>query len=257
MIEMYFDSQEPVIDWLKAGAPMPDGGEITHFGDGERPVRKPQFEIADQRRYAEYLRRRGYGATLFGARFFVCASPSERVPSEISFYPFESRSEKKKAEHEAALLALAHELFQRFDARGAVYGFAGEHEEWRHYNLYKWPCSRGSQRFNTSPSGKDFKRYVPGVYWMNYFSNAYADSRRIAIEPLAATLGGEVTRCPNGVIWRAFPDHRQWREHASKLADFVAGDDRFFSLRRLPPVPDGLSPPEEMAFMHKLWVDWR
>lgn len=254
MIEIYFNSKDPIIDWLKSGAPMPPGGEFTHFGNSERPLRKPQFEIADRPRYAEHLRRHEYNPTLFSSHFNVMPFVSDRVTCDLTFFPFEGRSEKKNAEHEAALLALAEPLLQQFDARGAVYGFAAETKERFHYNLYKWPARSLPGRFNTAPMGKDISRYVPGVYWMNFFSNAYARDRQVDIEMAADALGGELVRCENGLIWRVYPDHREWRDHAPRISEFVKNDERFFSLSSVPAIPKGLSLREESDFRRDHWA---
>ena len=104
--------------------------------------------------------------------------------------------------------------------------------------------------------GTDIRRYIPGLYWLNYFSHDYCNHLGIDVEELVRRTGAERYDYPEGVVLKLYDHPHHWEAHRDRILDAIDPIPYVFSLRRVDPVPEGLTPPEARQWgeqMHRRW----
>ncbi|MCK6499053.1 MAG: hypothetical protein L6Q38_06185 [Nitrospira sp.] len=224
-VDAYFTQAQAVWSWLdESMAELPEEIRPTHFGNEQRIRRKALNAIADRERFDHFRsKKQGGGFFLHGDRISVLLSPYPgAVPSSI--WVSMSKGDPRFVRHASTFLA-------SFARHGAVWGFAGEWDEYTARNQYRIVyVDRGSC---TGLVGRDFRRYVPGLYWLNYFSNDYVRRMEIEVEALAARLGGIVTPITEGKILRLYEAPSDWTARRREVEDVIHQTKNFFSIRNV------------------------
>ena len=226
---------------------MPNGLDLVYFGDSEFPVRKPNYAMSDKKRFDEFLKRQGSGGFLFGQGYSASFYRSPNVPSTIAFYPDEKKGE--------SFCELAGAILRFFPARGATYGYACASEERRARNLVEYDLwGRGTK--STTHVGTDIRRYIPGLYWLNYFANAYRELHPIDLEAIARETGGVLYALGGGYLLRLYRRPSDWRMHDDVVRRCMDANPHIFSRSQVDLLPPGLSPREYMERSGKLGREW-
>jgi hypothetical protein len=86
--------------------------------------------------------------------------------------------------------------------------------------------------------GRDFRRYVPGLYWLNYFEAGYLRERGVDLQEIILVLPGKLTNLQNGIVLQLYEKPSDWQQYSSQVDDVLSRANGFFSRRRvvLPPV---------------------
>jgi len=223
VLDAYFEGHDPLLSWVTHRLDaLPPRLRVRYFGDGEKPVRDPRFEIANEARFREYLRKHEGACTLFGERFYMTVCPYESVPSKVEVY----------TRLGAACVPALPELTRVFDELGAVYVHAAAWSELEARNGCTIACSDLRNRFSHGWVGRDFRRYVPGLYWLNYLSSSYASQRRVELDSIGGALGRPIQQLPNGSALMLYDDPSEWQMYNDLVEEVLRNTPGFFSKSR-------------------------
>lgn len=188
----------------------------TRFGQGEIP-RSPG-SIDDEAAFGRHLEKHGGSVWLYGRRIKYNLSPFDRIPSEV--YAWTSVSDE-------TIWSRFDELVDLWDGAQALYGFGAAFDEHRDRNGYVLPLASGGRAEGWF--GRCIARYIPGVYWLNYFSDEYLAQRGVRIHTLESAVGGRLRRLGRGALLLVFDRPEQWPQHAERINRTLASIPGVFS----------------------------
>lgn len=246
LLTSFFVQRSAVEAFVTSGLDaLPAQYRIKYFGTGERRKHAPRCEISNKNAYMRYLERYECAAKLFGDNYYLYVQPATEYPSFIDVWV---------RRWSAARLDATVQLMEVMESFGSEYSYGGEYDELDARNGYSFRLSC-SLRLSHDWVGRDCRRYVPGLYWLNYFSNSYREQHNIDPEKLANDLSGSLLRLKNGVILRLYQSPSDWRQHAERVEHVIHETPGFFSKRRvhLPPVQ---TPKESLEIGRRLFDEW-
>ena len=244
LIEGYFENHQLAERFLFEGiAELPERVRPTHYGDGERPRKSAKNEISDAVRYRQFVRDNLLSFFLYGPG---CSFSSTPMNVELEF----------------GLLApikrfdpsLGKPIMEVLARYGAVYSFGADWEEYEERNGYtlQFVDKRTAHGF----LGRDFRRYVPGLYWLNYFSDGYRDSMGIDAADLAMKLGGSVSTSPGGTFLQLYDKPTDWRKRNDEVCPVIDETENLFSKHDVE-FPSGITQKEYITTDASLFSrDW-
>jgi hypothetical protein len=224
LLNVKFDCQEHVMRWVMHGLQdLADAVRPTHFGETERIRRKPTNLLSDHRRFAFFLEKHKGGFWLYGVKFKVNVTLSRGVvPSEVAFWA--SAKDARFVQHTAGIL-------QNVDEYDPVYGFACDWDEYRArngYTLYYVDHGHGEDW-----CGRDFRRYVPGLYWYNYFGTQYVEQFDLDLASIQQRLKASLLPAKHGHLLRLYDSPTDWQDRRDQIDDVLYETENFFSIRRV------------------------
>lgn len=243
-LSAYFAEPAGVLRWEReALSRLPDDFRPTHFGLGERPIWKSANAIENRERFEAFLSAHQCG-WLYGDGFAVDVTVFDDLWSEICVWGTTADPRLRK---------YGRQLFETWDRYGAVYGYGAETAERRARNGYKVHLASGG----TSEGwfGRDMRRYVPGLYWLNYFSWDYLNEHPLNLEAIARDLEAQVFPADRGFVLQLYERPDEWR---AKLEDVQRVIDRtpgMFSRTGIE-VPQGLPGLEHLAWAERIFRQW-
>lgn len=240
LIEANFEKKADVLRFPLDGlAELPEPVRPTHFGMEERPRRRPANEIANTERFHRFVRSARGGFYLYGAGCTFEISPDHVRPEEPPWSEIVFLAHLKG--FRPALGKAIMEIFFRF---GAVYGFGADWDEYDERNGYTLQfIDKGSVH---GFLGRDFRRYVPGLYWLNYFSDDYRNDKGMEVGDIAEELGGTVLTTPGGTILQLYNGPADWRERNDAVCRIIDETPNVFSKRDVE-FPTGVT---RMEYIH-------
>lgn len=222
-----FIAREGVLRWLREGlGTLPTGARPTHFGIAERPRRTVENEISRHDDYRRFLDDAGDNCFLYGPSFKIYTSVFDDRSSSVSLVCHKDRHE---------LIANACDILKSWSDFGAIYGYGCEFSEFIDRHEYAIELCEGGRSLGWC--GRDFTRYVPGLYWLNYFSNLYCNKMSIDVECLRRALDARLLEYRGGVILQLYEHPRDWPKHAHRVRKVIDETQAFFSKRRVPVAP--------------------
>lgn len=245
LIKASFDSRAAASSWIEQGLPnLPVEIHPTHFGEHGRTTRRVTNQLTEIERFAFHRSKNPGGFDLYGDGFTFDITFFDHIPSEIIvwFGAGDPRFEK----HGFAVL----ELFAR---AGAFWCFAGCWDEYAARNRFRIVYVDGGDA--TGFIGRDVRRYVPGLFWLNYFSNDYIVRMEIDVEELAARLKGTVVPLAEGKILRLYDRPSDWLAQRDKVDDVIQQTKNFFSMRNVH-IPKNLVRRNPKDFMWSPSAEW-
>lgn len=219
-IRGYFANPEDVLRFALEGlVELPESLRPTHYGEEELGRKTKDNEIANRRQFKQFVIKLRPGFYLYGSGCSFDVVARTHRPSEIVFWSPVKRFRP----------SLGKPIMDIFARYGAVYGFGADWDEYRERNGFflRFIDNRTVEGF----LGRDFRRYVPGLYWLNYFSDAYRDSMEIDPADLAQKLGGTVSTAPCGTILQLYDQPTDWRERNEDVCHVIDETDNLFSKR--------------------------
>jgi hypothetical protein len=192
-----------------------------------------------------------------------CSAPGCFVSIEIcmgasSFTIYAKHKEIKVALKELEIIKLpqvGRPFIRVFSSCNAYYAFACSYEELFAWNLFKYDLW-GNGNMSTSKIGSDPHRYVPGIYWLNFFSRRMIEDLSLDVQRIATATDCDVEELENGVILELVEHPELWPQKRETVQALISSDDRFFDLSAVPPPQDGISPRDFVAFLTKLSDQW-
>jgi hypothetical protein len=252
-IHVEYIDHHPPVNWLTDGAPLPDGlmFDCLQVADGE--TGSDEVLIEDSYQYQSQLKSQEYSGIL---RSDILTAIFLVIPARTSTIDISQRDYQHLGSEnpESMLLKHTEELLKFFDERDAYYGFGCRYVERFHRNLFKvdlW----GDGRFATSQLGQDIRKYIPGLYWMNYFSNSLLKKYPIGIDAIAKDTGGSVQRLRHGVLLGLYDSPADWESRRDVVDGILEQSEYFFSMRRVAE-PGHLTPAEMCRYLEKLSKEW-
>lgn len=120
----------------------------------------------------------------------------------------------------------ANEIFRSLVDVGPIFGYAADRAERLHRNRLTKSNGKGSIE---SWVGRDFSRWLPGVYWQTWLSRTYIAERGVPLESLenAAWLVNEFEQ---GWVFQFFQRATGWRGEAPRLDEMCRGTPGVFSV---------------------------
>jgi hypothetical protein len=139
-------------------------------------------------------------------------------------------------------------LFNELDKAGAVWGAAGIDLELESRNYLKIEQQYAPSHYCAGWVGEDHHKYIPGLFWINYWSREYTGTRDVNPHSIVSRLGGKVTSLQNGVIFRLYDRAVDWIDKQRDVDDFLESSEAFFSMRRVG-IPQIRTPKDTMKFI--------
>ncbi len=218
MIETYFYFPNPCLPLLlEALLDLPADLRPQFFSYGERLKSKKDL-VEDRDRFEPFLKKALSGFFLFSKKLLFSFLIRGGVEIELFVY---------KASNEDAKI-----LVQRLSKCLPAFGYASDVEEHRHRNTVSKQASYGHE---TAGVGNDWRRYIPGVYWMTVIPTTLAEQHGVSIDQLKA-LALEVEESIPGVwILKFFELPEEWQGHVERLDRFCAEMPGMFSVENVRP----------------------
>jgi len=248
-VAAYFRTADNVLAWIERSFDelIPIFG-FDECGQGERRVKEEAAPIRCASDLLDYLKRFG-DCMFYGNR---CEANMFRfdndVPSRVTWFcePDDPR-----------IVENWQTIFRGF-ARGKAWYAAsycwGEFRD-RHIMDFVAEDEFGKMEGEVRV-GTDIRRYIPGLYWLNYFSHDYCAQLNIDIEELVTRTGAERYDYPEGVVLKLYDHPHNWQAHRHRILDAIDPLPYVFSLRRVDPVPEGLTPREALEWDNKMHRRW-
>ena len=209
---------------------IPSGFEPEFFSVSERLTRTEKYSMKNAKVfYSAVLSNKA--RVFWGDGYVLHYSRFGYVGEECQLYAYSRR--------------IGEELIREWMANIAsfsLYANAGAPAEYEHRNGYEFrisPTGRCHGWF-----GRDIRKYAPGLYWYNYFSDAFAAMHSINVARLAAALKGDYARLDDGCALKLYQLSEQWHSAAHVVDDTIAATQGVFSRRGLS-IPFGVVSPEE------------
>ena len=213
------DLTDPVIAELLQ---LPSEIRPTHYGLTERPRRSPESSLNDMPRTRRFLDAHGTWFWLYGSR----------LTYEFMRTTWGGLSWRVVGlETDTRFTRFGDTIVQLMDNFHATHGLGACWNEYESRHGYQIDFIDGGCEQDLC--GRDFHRYVPGLYWMNYFSNAYCEAMQIDVPALVKALDGDVLKMRSGIRLRLYDKPTDWKLHASKVADVIHETKGFFSIRNV------------------------
>lgn len=129
--------------------------------------------------------------------------------------------------------AQARVLIDHLGRTKAVFAYAAERDERIHRNRLVKKASYGVDEVWV---GRDWRRYVPGLYWLTLLSEALLQKHDVSIEALLPEAKAGATKSDQGgYILCFFENAREWSREARRLDDLCEKTPGFFAISRVKP----------------------
>jgi hypothetical protein len=222
---------------------IPEEFKPTHFAVTERSRRTPKCEIRNAEAFDRYLKSAVFCTVVSSTCVFELRE-YDAFDNEIYVYG-RTTDEGHRC---------VREWLPRLDQRALRYAYAGTSGELDHRNGYSFRI-RGGTRPGHGWLGRNHDRYVPGLYWLNYFSREYATERKVDIISVADRAGGKLTELDRGWLLELYPSPESWWEKADEIDEVLEGTSGFFAKRPLY-LPELLEVKEVVPVTSELWRKW-
>jgi hypothetical protein len=217
----YFRRADDALRWVREEShKLPAELRPTHFSEGERAKRGPENSVANSNMFGQFVERCRIGFFLHGVRFKINVTLCRKLASEIMFWA--SEKDLRFVQHSST-------IFKSQESYGITYGYAASTYEQHHRNQFSVEFVDGG--IGRGLCGCDFNRYVPGLYWLNYFSNDYIGQMDIDLEELRDRLGALLLSGSRGHMLRLYDHPSDWPKNLETVDDLIASTSNFFSMR--------------------------
>ena len=208
-----YDQFEPVLDALMR---LPEPFKPVGFGyDADETAKN---RVDDTRRFEAFLAKSQSGFSLYAERIQY----SFNITAHKEFYVYALDMDTSQA------LRLVREL-SRWSAR---FAYAADNDEYLHRNRLVKKASYGTVE---AWVGRDWRRYVPGLYWLTVISEELAQQHGVPLEALKdAALRVEETASGTWLL-RFFEKPDQWLAYVGQLDRLCEETPGLFAISRARP----------------------
>lgn len=215
------------------------------FGTHEVPRKSNSWPMTDRAKYEELLIRHN-GCFLHGKGWMIdlTISSSSNVASTCILW-----LKSYSSYHLESILHVVQSLAQH----NCYYAFGASWAEYRARNGY---TTMGLLGRGEGWAGRAFRRYVPGLYWLNYFSQQYTREMCIPLDSIVSELGAAQMVLSDGVLLRLYEHPERWTEFEPSVAAYLRTHQPFFSISSVK-MPDRLlGPREDLEWSRQIHKDW-
>lgn len=228
---------------------LPDLLRPRHYGLGERPTER-DGDVSDSEAFASFLRsNKSYDLRASKCHYDIMMSRGKDVSLNIySHYgsqwsagedyvqrarePLKAEPEECRKGDELSLVIMQH-LLKDVPIR---FAYAAQHDELSHRNgFYREYEVHGRTMHMPLRIGRDYTRYLPGLYWMTAISADLLAHRDIRLDNFPDWLRVSTYEPLGGKTYflRAYDHSWQWRDYAAKIDDLCERLAGCFSVRRI------------------------
>jgi len=223
ILQAFFNREGDVLRWVRHGwNTLPPSVRPTHFGTSDRIRRKPTNVLSDVRQFQSFIGQCQGTCFMYGQDFTVGVSPDDKIPSEITFWA---------SSGDPRLSRFGPEILENFDQNNATYGFGCTWEEYRARNGYVLHYVDGGR--SEGWCGRDFRQYIPGLFWLNYFSRSYAEAMQLDLQAIVERLHACLVATAKGHILQLYDHPCQWCDQADEVNNVIYQTPNMFSKRRV------------------------
>jgi hypothetical protein len=187
------------------------------FSYGEK-IRNKKDLVDDSERFEPFLKKALSGFFLFSQKLLFQFLIAENVDIQF-FIEGVSREDAKL-------------LVKQLSKCLPAFGYVSNIDERRHRNTLAKQASYGHQ---TAGVGIDWRRYIPGIYWITVIPNTLIELHHVPFDKLKAAAEGCEESIPGVWMLRFFDDPDKWQEHAERLDRLCAETPGIFSVSRVRP----------------------
>lgn len=212
------------------------------FGFGDQLGRSDSNRIADAARFQDFLANYSVGQ-LFAQNYYAMYDMSASC-CYLRFYQYETKGNSHTHAGDCAWVTEFHQLLRCCIPFEPEHGFACSTAEYEHRNWFGYKSQ--SDRTGGCFLGKDLAKYFPGLYYVNYFSNALLDSRRLDVSKVEE-IACHVEELRSGRIIRLHDSCRDWESKLGDIDELVRASPHFFSLEDVQHPGKDLTPRERVS----------
>lgn len=233
-------SADWVFDLLKS---IPDRLVPEYFGRSEQLLKRPEFRVSNTIALEKYAVSTNY-YWFFGRSYELMIECGGHKIPDISLF--------------ASSLSIGTQLMlewlPRLEPR-LYYVNAGVPDEFEHRNGHSMNIL-GVSRPAHGWLGRDIRCYVPGLYWLNYFSTEFISKHNINPPSLAERSAGQITQSAYGTTLRLYDSPASWVEWSERIDEILYTTSGFFSMRRVQLPTELLPLNESVQKMVELGRQW-
>lgn len=251
-IRLYMQSAEDVWRWVRSAHKLPSEWGVKYYGDLDYTGDGRPLKMADRHGYEQYLMQCENEIDLYSTLVWLSCDLSPPCGPVQSVY---LRRGDHDIERWSKVVIRAASLIRFFSSKGLRYASASRPDEYGRRNLFKYDVW-GNGKASSSPVGRDLNRYIPGIYWLTYFSYDLITERNISTEELVS-LGARATQVDGcGMLIQFGDSPDDWEQYDDIISQYLRTDDRFFSVERIV-APPNMSPREYMEYIRAGLDVWR
>lgn len=217
----------------------------TRFSESEKVPRSTRNSLANTDSVLRYMARGKPWYYFHSGGYFIYITFVKETMTDLAVY----------GNDEEAFTAVVRHLASYFSRGELYYGNAATDMQHIHCNGFDVKIENSSSGTMKGFIGRDFRRYVPGLYWGNAFSDEYIAAHNLDIRSMCSACRGTFERIPSG-YWVQFGNTPgEWLQYMQLVDNYVATTANFFSLRTVS-VPLVVSLREAGHLAGKLGAQW-
>lgn len=256
LIQGCFEDPKPLRDWITdCPKTMPVALRPTTYGHHEVPSKRNSKPIADYKVFSQEAQQTEFGLFLHGKNAVVHWTHGEgTLWSECQLWF------KSKLWFESACIADAasycEQLLSEWSDIDCYYAFGAHWSEYRARNGYEYAVGdKGGKREGWA--GRNYTKYVPGLYWLNYFSRQYIETMKIDYNIIANELSSRVHSLRAGVVLCLYHKPTDWIDKNESVRGFLRTNKQFFNIEDVPTPGRILTSKESLEWSSKIFQEWR
>jgi hypothetical protein len=246
ILQSYYPCDNSVYTWLRNTVNcLPEQIRPTSAGTSEIMRSKEAISIADPYIYEKYIQQYNGSLWLYGRGIKYSTATHHQIPSEIVAWVDRAKTD---------IAYYCNCLCEGWDAHNAYYGFGAHVDEYEIRNAYR--ILKGQHVIMSGYLGRDCRKYVPGLYWLNYYSDQYINELKLDIESIAYRLNVKLHKLRNGILMKLYDDPSSWREHEDMVKYVVANTSNMFSIDKVDlPIHD-MTSRAQLIWMDEIHQKW-
>ncbi len=223
IMTFYFHDEGALRNWLLKAAPSGQPCKFNYFSTVQRP-KSTWRRISDVSAYRRFALEHGYYGCLFGEGYHA---------SFVFCHPRYSTLGLRDNRKRSVILPKAEVIISSVSKYATSYGSACFEEEFEFRNYH---CPEAGKT-SVSMVGCDLRRYIPGLYWLNYFSNKLIEERSLDLEQIASLLDGQILHMEKGAILKLYDRPEDWFAKKDRVSKALLSIPGFFSMARVERAP--------------------
>lgn len=232
-------------DWIvRVGECIPSPCQPLYFGASERFDKRRVFPFSD----TAALRKRTkehQSAALHGEGLYIDAAPWDRDYGRVIAY-------FRSAQIGTAAVS---SWFRALERCKLNYARACLSKEYDHRHKITIDFAGGNSGHLLAYIGRNYTKYVPGLYWLNYFSNTYIQRMNLDVHAIAKQAAAATTSVEGGYFLQLYEWPHEWELSSERVDTLLEGCHCFFSLRKAQ-IPRTIEEHKATDLIFKIGREW-
>lgn len=218
MIEIGFNfANERLSLLIETLLDLPKSLRPKFFSHGEK-IRTKKDSIDDRIRFDTFIEKASSGFCLFSDKLLFNFLIAKNVDTQLFI--------DGASEEDAKLLV------QRLSGCSPSFGYAAHPAEHKHRNTVSKQAFYGHQ---TAGVGNDWRRYVPGLYWLTVIPSSLAERHGVPLDKIKSEAVEVKEPTPGVWVLKFFTSPDEWPEHTEWLDRLCVGTPGIFSVTSVRP----------------------